>query len=142
MTRREAMADKVKEIVDRYDPEGLLRMGCPEHEYRHEIEDISEALRTAETLEEFEGEVVRIWHHQFYTYDNLATKERAGILRLQAMAKEIWDLTAFNEQIEELEKIGKRIDDIASGKVRGQVVVTDHGHGHFSAKMEKAVKDE
>lgn len=63
---RRDLRQVVKKAVDRFDPIGLLSLGCPDDEYAPEIERIVQQLNTAKALSL--DRVQTILHETFVEY--------------------------------------------------------------------------
>jgi hypothetical protein len=55
----------VKEVIDEWDPFGLLAIHCPEDEYDEEIKDIVEVLPKVNDVAELANEINRIMYKSF-----------------------------------------------------------------------------
>jgi hypothetical protein len=61
----------VKEIIDEWDPIGLLNMGCPIDEYDPEIRDIVQLLRNINSVDELAIEINKVfikWFEEDLTF--------------------------------------------------------------------------
>jgi len=51
----------VKEVIDEWDPIGLLGMGCPDDEYDPEIGDIVRLLSNIKSVDELAGGINKVF---------------------------------------------------------------------------------
>jgi len=69
MKTEEAVAAMVKPVVDKYDPEQLLKIGCPSDEYDTECKLIAEAIvregMNRMTEQELGNLIAFAWHYEF-----------------------------------------------------------------------------
>ncbi|WP_316571766.1 DUF1871 family protein [Neobacillus sp. YIM B06451] len=63
----------VKEVIDEWDPIGLLGMGCPDDEYDPEINDIVKRLSNITSVDELAQEIQEVFLKWFG--ENLSTGE-------------------------------------------------------------------
>jgi hypothetical protein len=80
--------DKTKEIVEvinRFDPQGLLRMGAPQDEYEGEAHDISRVLRSENNLHDFR---LAVWAVFVY---NFGVRIAGSSIYYNEMAEKIWN---------------------------------------------------
>ncbi len=59
------LEQKVKEIVNKYDPIGLLKMGCPADEYDPEIKKITPLLKKYVNKKDFHDKVYDVFVEMF-----------------------------------------------------------------------------
>lgn len=77
---REEARKIVKEAVDKYDPIGLLKMGCPRDEYNIEIKDIVANISKCENVKELQKLVYKTfikWFSKDIAGENNAYEEIA-----------------------------------------------------------------
>ncbi len=75
---------KIQFVVNKHDPQGLLRMGAPEDEYLSEAEMILNSLHSVNSLEECHNLVYNVFENMFGTY--VAGDKKFYL----ALAEEIW----------------------------------------------------
>ena len=73
----------VKEVVDEWDPIGLLGMGCPDDEYDPEIKDIVQLLSNIKTVDELTRVIQKVFIKWF--------EEDLTIEKCYPVALEIWN---------------------------------------------------
>ena len=66
---REKLTAIVRECVNAYDPQGLLKVGCPGDEYAPEIEAIAQSLRPKVTRTEIWLIICNTLHWYFRPHD-------------------------------------------------------------------------
>lgn len=83
------LTNQIEDILRRYDPQGLIKMGAPPDEYSSEASEIRHYLYSAHTFESFK---ISIWATFICSFN---ADDAGNIEDYDAMAKEIWPLRTF-----------------------------------------------
>jgi hypothetical protein len=76
----------VKEVIDEWDPIGLLGMGCPDDEYDPEIRDIVRLLSIINSIDELAVRIQKVFINWF--------EEEMPIVKCYSAALKIWNKTS------------------------------------------------
>lgn len=63
------LLNKIRKILNKHDPMGLIRMGAPEDEYNPEVEEIMDVARKSHDVDEFIDYVHEIFINWFTETD-------------------------------------------------------------------------
>lgn len=91
MQSNKVLLDKITDVIGKVDPEGLIRCGAPEDEYRPEAETI--LLRKSEwkSVDDLERVISEEFAWWFFLYDENDKVKHLGAPHYTVAARQIWN---------------------------------------------------
>ncbi|MGC5013599.1 hypothetical protein ACLQ2R_22790 [Streptosporangium sp. DT93] len=77
----------VRELINRYDPEGLLGMGAPDDEYDSEVRDLTALVRGREKITA--GVVGSVWNRWFNDVSDWCTRQPGQVREVAAALEDL-----------------------------------------------------